>query len=58
VNRTRGTFHALRGPFFKQTHGFAHLRITASQAQVRFMDAQGAVLHEFTRAVSARAAQR
>jgi hypothetical protein len=38
-----------RGPFSRSTHGFAAFRFTPDMAMVQLIDADGAVVHEFTR---------
>jgi tartrate-resistant acid phosphatase type 5 len=38
-----------RGPFSKSLHGFAHLRFTADQAVVRYVDSAGKTVHLFQR---------
>jgi hypothetical protein len=38
-----------RGPFSKQTHGFAHLNFTDTQATVRLVGPSAEILHAFTR---------
>ena len=38
-----------RGPFSKQTHGFAHMTFTNTEATVRLVGPNGEILHAFTR---------
>ncbi len=40
-----------RGPYAQQVYGFTHLELTATKMTLRHVDAQGAVVHGFTKGV-------